>query len=113
MIAIDMQVKGLAELQAKLARMDKAIVDATDRALATIGQRLHDHLRETAPVLSGSYRDSIALDIQPDGTVKVSVSVDHALAVEANQGTFNKAVAAVASQKQIFDEIERELALIQ
>ena len=105
---------GLVELEAKLEKMERepSLMPPIERS-PRIGQRLHDHLRETAPVLSGSYRDSIALDIQPDGTVKVSVSVDHALAVEAHQGTFNKAVAAVASQKQIFDEIERELALIQ
>ena len=109
MIAIDMQVKGLVELQAKLEKMERGIVGAVDRALAIVGQRGHDWLLEHAPVLSGDYRKSVSLEITPDGDVKVAVAVPYAKAVEAHQGTFNAMIAATMSSKLVMEEIDRQI----
>ena len=112
MISVDMQVKGLAELQAKLGKLEREVVDAVDRALVVVGQRGFDWLESNAPEASGLYKRSIELDVSPSGDVKLSVKAGHAKPLEATTGIFNKMIKATMSREEIAKEIDRQMELI-
>ena len=97
MVSVELEIRGLVELERELERKFTAVDDAVRRALAIVAQRGHDYLLEHAPVLSGDYRRSVALEITPAGDVKLSISAPYAKAVAARQGIFNAMIKATMS----------------
>ena len=112
MVSVELDVRGLVELEAKLEKLEQGIVDAVDRALVVVGQAGHDWLLEHAPEATGEYKRSIELDVMPNGDVKLSVKAGHAKPVEAMTGVFNKMVREVMSRDVIMKEISRQMDLV-
>ena len=61
--------------------------------------------------MSGAYKRSVSLDIEPDGSVRVSVDIKYAKALEKRQGPFNEMIKAVMSRRHILAEIDRQMKL--
>ena len=112
-VIVEVDVRGLVELERKLANEYESFDAAVRRALAIVGQRGFDWLQANAPELSGLYKRSVTLEIAPNGDVALAVGVRYARAVEKRTGTFNRMKREVMSSKHIAAEVSRQLKLIQ